>query len=314
MLDGEPPSWPGSRVVRDAASARAAVDALAREGVDCIKVHNGILPDAYRAVALAAAAHGLPVVAHLPDAMTLAALQGAELQHMMGLGDDWRDVPARRVAEFVEISRLGKLRHTPTLVVFARAARLDAIDELRAEPVAQLLPRYYRELLWDPKHDPLVELLSPGVWKDLDARVEAMQRAVRALHDAGIGVYAGTDTINPFVVPGASLHEELRLLAGAGLTAEQVWAAATRQAGAELRLPGLGRLAPGAPADLLVFREDPSRDLRALDTLETVVADGRAYPRRDLEQALARWREHFESPLYEWITMTTARAGLRAVQ
>jgi imidazolonepropionase-like amidohydrolase len=312
MLDGEPP-WPGARVVVGAEAARAAVEELAREGVDCIKVHSSILPDAYDAVVTAAAEHGLPLVGHLPDVLSVARLRGAELQHLMGLDYDWRDVAQQRIDAFVNASREGGVRHTPTLVVFARAARLDRMDELRADPAAQLLPRYYRELLWDPVRNPLVDLLSPGAWTHLEARVDSMQRAVRALHDAGIPVYAGTDTMNPFVVPGASLHEELRLLAAAGLTPEQVWSAATREAAAELRLPGLGRLEPGAPADLLVFREDPTRDLAALATLEAVVADGRLYPRSDLDAALERWRAHFESPLYETLSLAVARAALAAI-
>jgi imidazolonepropionase-like amidohydrolase len=310
ILDGEAALWPGSRVVVDRESARAAVDELAREGVDCIKVHNAILLEPYEAVAEAAAAHGLPLVAHLPVVVPLERLRGAELQHMMGLHYDWRDLPDERVAGYVRRSLEAGVRHTPTLVVFARAAQLDRLESLRGDPAAQLLPRYYRELLWDPAVDPYVGRLSPGAWTSLLPRVEAMQRTVRALEAAGVPVYAGTDALNPFVVPGASLHEELRLLAAAGLTPERVWRMATRDAGAALRVPGLGTLEPGAPADLLVFRDDPTRDLAALATLEAVVARGRLYPRAELDAAVARWRAHFESPLYDALSMSLARVLL----
>ncbi len=79
----------------------------------------------------------------------------------------------------------------------------------------------------------------------------------------------------------------------AGLTPEQTWELATRRAGEFLGRPGLGELAPGAPADLLVFREDPTRDLAALATLELVVADGRVYTSEELEAALAGYREYY---------------------
>lgn len=313
VLDGEPPTLPGARVVADAASARAAVDDLARQGVDCIKVQNSILYEPYEAVVEAAAAHGLPVLAHLPDTFQLGSLSDVEVQHLMGLADDWRDVPGSRVDAYVSTAVHNRQRHTPTIVVFARAARLADFASVREDPQGHLLPRYYRELLWDPARNPLVELLSPGAWTDLRVRVEAMQRAVRALHAAGVPVQAGTDVMNPFVVPGASLHEELRLLAEAGLTPEEVWIAATRTAGEALRVPGLGRLEPGAPADLLVFREDPTRDLAALASLEAVVAAGRLYPREQLDAAVLRWQEHFESPLYDALSMAVARAVLRLV-
>jgi hypothetical protein len=46
------------------------------------------------------------------------------------------------------------------------------------------------------------------------------------LHEAGITLHVGTDTLNPFVVPGASLWTELRDLTQAGFTPEQAWTAA----------------------------------------------------------------------------------------
>jgi imidazolonepropionase-like amidohydrolase len=38
----------------------------------------------------------------------------------------------------------------------------------------------------------------------------------------------------------------------------------------------------GAPADILVFRDDPDRDLNALSTLEAIVVNGRFYSRATL--------------------------------
>jgi predicted amidohydrolase len=106
-----------------------------------------------------------------------------------------------------------------------------------------------------------------------------------------------------YVIPGESLHEEMREFLDCGFTLEEVWAAATRGNGAALPLADLGMLKPGAPADLLVFRDDPTTDLSKLDSLEAVVANGRLYTREDLDGAIARFRERFESPAYEW-TMT----------
>lgn len=66
--------------------------------------------------------------------------------------------------------------------------------------------------------------------------------------------------MNPYVVPGASLHEELHHLIDAGLTPEEALEAATVTPGKFLREPGLGTIAPGAPADLVLFREDPTQN------------------------------------------------------
>jgi adenine deaminase len=73
--------------------------------------------------------------------------------------------------------------------------------------------------------------------------------------------------------------------------------------GGSLRVPGLGTLAPGAPADLLLFREDPTRDLGALATLEAVVADGRLYRRKTLDDALRAAQRIYRGWVYDTVSM-----------
>jgi hypothetical protein len=310
ILDGDPPGWPGARVVREPAEAEPAVAALAAEGADCLKVYNGLDEASLRAIQAAAARRGLRIVAHVPFAVPFQQLANLEVQHLMGQDDDWGRLGDDALERYVAHSREAGLSHTPTLVAFARAARLERRDELLADPVAALLPRVYRELLWDPAQNGLLFLLMPdGAWGELAGRVEQMERVVRRLHEAGVPVLAGSDSMNPFVVPGASLHEEIRLLAEAGLGSEGALEAATRRAGEVLAVPDLGVLEAGAPADVAIFRGDPTRDPAALERLVAVVVRGRLYERDALLAAAARQRAHFESPLYD----TWFRAAARAV-
>lgn len=104
------------------------------------------------------------------------------------------------------------------------------------------------------------------------------------------------------IVPGPSLHQEMWGQVDAGLTPEAAWIAATRDAAKALGQPALGNVRIGAPADLLIFREDPTRDLNALQTLEAVIAAGRLYPRETLEQAVTRWQEHLAHPLHDTVS------------
>jgi imidazolonepropionase-like amidohydrolase len=307
IVDGEPPGWPGARVARDPEEARAVVAALAEEGHDCVKVYNHLSFQAFMALREEADRRGLPIVAHLPDEVPLDALRGVELQHLMGLGAEvsW-DATVR---DYAEQSRRFRLEHTPTLVAFARGAELQDYASLRDDPAAQLLPRHYREMLWNPDSNPLLAWLEPAGFGELPDRYQRMLQAVAWLHAQGVPVLPGTDTMNPFVVPGASLHEELGHLAAAGISLPEVFDIATRRAGERLGIEGLGVLRPGAPADFVVFRDDPTRDLRALETLEAVVADGRLYPREALDEAIRRQLEFFDGPVYS----TTYRAAARVL-
>jgi imidazolonepropionase-like amidohydrolase len=312
VLDGEPPTWPGSRVVTDAAGAERAVAELAGAGADCVKLYNRLAPEVVAALLRAAAERGLPVVAHVPERTSIALLPGVEVQHLTGLTAHWGKVTPARIAWYVEVSRSAGIAHTPTLEAFGRQAEIAAGGLAPIVPGARLLPRYHRDLLWDPARNPLALALSPAGGSTIPERLAVMGEVVLALQRAGVAVRVGSDAGNVRVVPGAGLHEEMRRLVEAGLEPEVVWDLATRGGAAALGWQDLGRLEEGALADLLVFRSDPSRDLAALESLEAVVADGRLYPRAALDAAVARWRAHFDGRLYRTLSGLAARALLRA--
>ena len=324
ILDGEPPTWPGSRVVRDRDTARAAVEEASGRGAACVKVHGHLGPDALADVREAAAVRRLAVIGHVPAGVGLAEAGVADVQHLSGVPEplftdaslrgwveSWLDLPDARIGAVVAASRRLRIAHTPTLVMWDRLSRVFG-DEIDARTDHTLLPRYYRDVVWNPRAGlPFVRDLRPDVATTVSRALPVMLRVVGRLHAAGVRIHAGTDVPSPLVVPGASMHDELRLLAAAGLGIEGAWAAATRDAGESLGVPGLGVVRAGAPADLLLFRDDPTRDLRALATLQAVVAQGRLYPRADLDAAIAEHRALHASALYDTVVTALARPLVR---
>ncbi len=317
-IDGKPPVHPLSEAVENAEEARALVEKLAAEGeVDCIKVYHALSGDALRGVREAAAKHGLPVVGHVPSDVPLSEVRIADAQHLFGIGEKrpmkffadswgaWHDVDDARMDAVVRTSLEQNLAHTPTLVTFERLARL---FELEAAPPASPLPRFFPAVVWhSQKGLPAVWELGRGDLETLREALPRMRQLVRRMFEAGVALHVGSDCFMPYVVPGAALHGELEQFALAGIPLEDVWELATSKAGAFLGEPLLGQIAEGAPADLLVFREDPTRDLAALDTLELVVANGRVYARADLDRDLARHSEHVHGRLYEAVMMPFIR-------
>src|SRR5258708_29816344 len=75
---------------------------------------------------------------------------------------------------------------------------------------------------------------------------------------------------------------------------------ATRAAGDRLGIDGSGRLQPGAPADILLYRRDPTLAIDNLASLEAVIAAGRLYRVADLKRALQSSQAYFNSPLIRW--------------
>ncbi len=105
-------------------------------------------------------------------------------------------------------------------------------------------------------------------------RWKANLGTVRALHQAGIPIVAGTDQ----AVPGHSLHREMELYVEAGFTPMEALQAATIvPARAMKRDKDLGTLEAGKIADFVVVDGDPLADIRNLRKVAVVVKDGRAY-------------------------------------
>jgi imidazolonepropionase-like amidohydrolase len=90
--------------------------------------------------------------------------------------------------------------------------------------------------------------------------------------EAGVTILAGTDSR-----PHGRVADEIRALAGAGLSAHQAIAAGSWAARDYLGLPGL---VPGASADAVVYDADPRTDLSELGRPRAVILRGRLVYRR----------------------------------
>jgi imidazolonepropionase-like amidohydrolase len=106
---------------------------------------------------------------------------------------------------------------------------------------------------------------------------------------SGVKIAAGTDAPEPFVVPGFSIHEELELLARAGLPTSEVLRIAT-QGSAELvgASETMGTIAVGKRADFLLLNANPLEDIRNTRRIDTVVAGGEFLSPVSLQTLLQR--------------------------
>ena len=92
---------------------------------------------------------------------------------------------------------------------------------------------------------------------------------VRGAHDAGIPVYVGTDA-GGHLAHGL-VADEVAELVTAGIPPVEALSATTWAARKWLGRPGLEE---GAPADLVVYDEDPRADVRVLAAPRRIVLNG----------------------------------------
>ncbi|HEU5056092.1 MAG TPA: amidohydrolase family protein, partial [Kofleriaceae bacterium] len=287
IIDGDPPTWPGSAVVTTPEAARREVEAQKKAGYDWIKVYNGLGAEVYQAVLAAAQAEKMPVAGHVPGAVGIeAALRSGQrtIEHLDGYVP-FRGDP-RADDSIVAATAAAKVWNCPTLIVTANFARLDHPESLAGTRGLELVSAATRSA-WDPKNDFRLRSFTPEMYAEARRRNETRRALVGKLAGARAPLVLGTDAGNPYVVPGFAVHEELRLLVAAGLSRWQALRAATFAASEVAGTPGaFGVVKEGARADLLLVDRDPLADLAALADPPVVILRGVVHRRGELLAAI----------------------------
>jgi imidazolonepropionase-like amidohydrolase len=111
-----------------------------------------------------------------------------------------------------------------------------------------------------------------------DASVERMLDVVRALHEAGIRLVAGTDAM-----PGFALHSELELYVRAGLPPMDVLRIATLGSAQVMGVDTtVGAIEPGLAADLILIDGRPDERMSEIRNVDWVMRDGAIYDPQQL--------------------------------
>lgn len=309
LLDIPPLIWAQSRIVRDAEAARREVTRLKDHGVDLIKAYRNITPDILEAIVAAASSYDLPVAidCSATSPMTAIAAGVRSFEHLTNLlGDEllppsvkqlegsagrarmWAeaDLSSGAPEALCELMLDKGTYLVPTILVSRRWSFFDEmVNDEHLDHTALVMP-YHRYLknLRNPiggligkrymnRYMPVAQL-SRSERAEAQRGFEKMSELLRILHDAGVNIAAGTDSANPSLAPGFSLHQELREMVRCGMPARAVLRAATSSAAALIGSDELGVVRSGALADLLLIDGNPIERIEDLDRLQTVMIGG----------------------------------------
>jgi imidazolonepropionase-like amidohydrolase len=115
-------------------------------------------------------------------------------------------------------------------------------------------------------------------YRQAQAQWPKMQGLTKLLLDRGVLLTVGTDKPTPWIIPGVSFHEEMQLLADAGIPAKDVLRMATINGARALgKEKSIGAVEAGMRADLVVLRADPLVDIKNTREIETVIQGGKIY-------------------------------------
>lgn len=279
-------------------AARAEVQKQAEAGVDFIKVYAALPPDVIAAAIDEAHRHGLPVIGHLQrttwtEAATLgidAITHGAPwstaylpAEHQPGYRGDFRgrvfwlnhiDLDGPALQALRDTLAAHRVVIDPTLIAY-HTKFFTLTPQYQQHPDLRRVPAAIREV-W--MHSRMTDTWSRTDYDEAQAAWPRVLAFTKRLYDAGVPLTIGSDLPNPWVVPGASFHEEMQLLADAGIPTAAILQMATSQAADALGLTETtGRLRPGLEADLVVLQHNPLDSLAHTRSRTAVFSDGKRF-------------------------------------
>ncbi|MCK7592965.1 amidohydrolase family protein [Pseudomarimonas salicorniae] len=275
--------------------ALAAIDRYAGQGYPQVKIYSSVPPDWVAPMARRLHGHGMRLSGHVPAFMSAeqAVRQGFdEIQHLNMLflnfvsdeNTDSRtpqrflkvaeeaaglDLDGPAVREFIALLKKEDVVVDPTVSIFDDMFRHrpGQVSPLLASVIDHLPPEVQRSA-----RSGRLDITESNAAR-YAASADALLGMIRRLHEAGVRMVPGTDSI-----VGFTLHRELELYAQAGIPNAEVIRLATASA-ADIANTGVpvGRIAPGQAADLLVVEGDPLQDISDLRRGVLVVRGDRAY-------------------------------------
>jgi len=300
---------PGSVLLTDPEAAHDLVAAYAARGYQQIKVYSQLTLPILQALGQACEQLGLRMTGHCPYRITfeeaiaagmtcfehLTAIENGHLLQGVTPLPFWpKPLEAYRqrlaLIDYEAIRRLAgtmanaQIWNCPTMVVYQPRAVAPA--GLMQNPwLAYQTPEQQERWLRAIQRTEQAE-----AWLEIGRGLHEMHlRIVSILHEEGAPLLLGTDTPNPFVYQGFSLHQELENLVQAGLSPYEALCCGTREAARFLGEEAQwGTIAPGKRADLLLVRAHPFADIGAVRDPEALFVNGFFFDRKRLDELLER--------------------------
>lgn len=304
-------------------NAEAILQSFSKETYDAVKIYSKLSKEDFFAVDKAAENISIPILGHIPMSVGLKEIWKSNLREIAhieelvkALDREFGGYDEDNAKEFLQFVRdrgndvtdhlfENEMAVVTTLWLMEslskqRHALHSALEEIELDYVnpgiTELSPLTSRVMGWLPdsniyriSNDYTTEKLSADktYW---DTYVKANHILLKFMVNKGITVLAGTDANVPTVVPGFSMHDELKSLTASGMSPAQALFSATA-APANWMKAKSGRVAPGYNADLVLLNASPLENIENTKTIDTVIVNGRIFNRKLLDEMLDAVKE-----------------------
>jgi hypothetical protein len=247
------------------------VDQQADAGFDAFKIVERVSADVFPAVAAEARKRGLLFIGHIPLAVGAesAIAAGQSVAHADEFLYTYFNPNRDRNPQHVRTDELklkeltGKVRLANVIVEPTLVTYRDGIDEatnldayLKKPELKYLAPWVLDSI--SPEKNRFKAFYKPIDYPRIRELYLFQQKLVRALHDAGVPLLAGTDATDSGPVAGFAIHDELEEMVNSGLSPFEALKTATVNPAAYLRSADkFGTIQIGKRADLLLLNANP---------------------------------------------------------
>ena len=267
LVDGDGPNAFGAFSANTPEEGRAIVRKYHDFGFEQMKLYDLLSPGVVSAICDEAHKLGMSVTGHLPRSLSITAAVDSgmdQFAHLPVRGDPSSDATKATIAYLKAHGTV--IDPTESWNEIGGHSRDESVQTF--QPVLQHLPPpfvQFRVANWgSATTDPATA----------HARLQSSLATIRALHEAGVPIVAGTDE----GIPGFSVYREMELYVMAGFSPMDALRAATSVPATALHLEReVGTIEAGKVADLIVLDKNPLDNISNIRTQRYVMKDGRMY-------------------------------------
>lgn len=280
----------------DKSTIKEIIDLQVDTGVDYIKLYSTLKPEEVKNAIEYAHTKNVKVIGHLQKTnWTDAAVFGIDfLTHVSSWSSDYL---SNEFASIYKPTILGRLDWIENVDLKSESIR-KMIQVLRSNEVSidpTLIALHSKFWGDDPQYQnsynhkfvepTILEIWKRGTFVD-NWQFEDFQRAkklwpkveqyIKLLYDNGIILTTGSDFPNPWIVPGVSLHQEMKLLTECGIDEIKVIKMATYNGALALDCNSkIGSIEKYKIADLIILTKNPLENIENISTILSVYKSGK---------------------------------------
>ncbi len=292
-------------------AAERVVTEQKKAGYDLLKVHEGLSPETYAAIAATAKRVGIPLAGHVTATVGLKRAldaQQSSIEHLDGylqamvaddspvkpgpsqvvLGSVLEHIDESKLSALATATRKANVWNDPTITLFKLVVSDVKPEDYLKWPEMKYIPAKMREAFAKQKQSTLG---NPAPAGERQRYIQLRNKVLVALHAAGAKLLIGPDSPQFFLVPGFATHRELESFVEAGLSPYQAIEAATRNPAeyfAETMKASrdFGTVEVGLRADLILLDANPLQSVANLSKRSGVMVRGRWLPENELHRML----------------------------